>query len=154
MWTCRSSILPKKVGWICGSIKEQKLFGFSFLLRDVNGKNVLYSFIKLFRPFTYQAFCFKLLFDLFQSNSSLKIERPKRLSFKNINKYTIYKAHVCQKNLVYHLAYSGHILRHLCEFRKIRLLFWENTRFLLEEGQYGYLKERLWPIWLTKTNIF
>ena len=47
-------------------------------------------------------------------------------------------------NLVYDFIVPGHILRHLGEFRKIRLLFGENTLLLLlEEGQCGYLKERL-----------
>ena len=37
----------------------------------------------------------------------------------------------------------GPILRHLGEFGKIRLLLGENTRFLPEGGQYGYLEDGL-----------
>ena len=42
--------------------------------------------------------------------------------------------------LFYVFIVPGPILRHLGEFGKIRLLLGENTRFLPEEGQYGYLK--------------
>ena len=46
--------------------------------------------------------------------------------------------HVCPINFFYVFIVPGPILRHLGEFGKIRLLPGENTRFLPEEGQYGY----------------
>ena len=45
--------------------------------------------------------------------------------------------------LFYVFIVPGPILRHLGEFGKIRLLPGENTRFLPEEGQYGYLEDGL-----------
>ena len=48
--------------------------------------------------------------------------------------------HVCAINFFYVFIVPGPILRHLGEFGKIRLLLGENTRFLPEEGQYGYLE--------------
>ena len=52
-------------------------------------------------------------------------------------------AHVCAINFFYVFIVPRPILRHLGEFGKIRLLLGENTRFLPEEGQYGYLKDGL-----------
>ena len=54
--------------------------------------------------------------------------------------------HVCAINFFYVFIVPGPILRHLGEFGKIRLLLGENTRFLPEGGQYGYLEDGLWPI--------
>jgi hypothetical protein len=51
--------------------------------------------------------------------------------------------HVCPMNFFYVFIVSRPILRHLGEFGKIRLLPWGNTRFLPEEGQYGYLEDGL-----------
>jgi hypothetical protein len=50
---------------------------------------------------------------------------------------------VCPMNFFYVFIVPGHILRHLGEFGKIRLLPGGNTRFLPEEGQYGYLEDGL-----------
>ena len=50
---------------------------------------------------------------------------------------------VCPINFFYVFIVPGPILRHLSEFGKIRLLLGENTRFLSDEGQYGYLKDGL-----------
>ena len=60
--------------------------------------------------------------------------------------HNIIVVHVCLMNFFYVFIVPGPILRHLGEFGKIRLLLGENTRFLPEEGQYGYLKDGLWPI--------
>jgi hypothetical protein len=51
--------------------------------------------------------------------------------------------HVRAINFFYVFIVPGPILRHLGEFGKIRLLLGENTRFLPEEGQYGYLEDGL-----------
>jgi hypothetical protein len=51
--------------------------------------------------------------------------------------------HVCPMNFFYVFIVPGPILRHLGEFGKIRLLLGENTRFLPEGGQYGYLEDGL-----------
>jgi len=51
--------------------------------------------------------------------------------------------HVCAINFFYVFIVPGPILRHLGEFGKIRLLLGENTRFLPEGGQYGYLEDGL-----------
>jgi hypothetical protein len=50
---------------------------------------------------------------------------------------------VCPINFVYVFIVPGPILRHLGEFGKIRLLLGENTRFLPEGGQYGYIEDGL-----------
>ena len=50
---------------------------------------------------------------------------------------------VCPINLFYVFIVPEPILRHLGEFGKIRLLLGENTRFLPEGGQYGYLEDGL-----------
>ena len=57
--------------------------------------------------------------------------------------HNIIVVHVCPMNFLYDFIVPGPILRHLGEFGKIRLLLGENTRFLPEEGQYGYLKDGL-----------
>ena len=57
--------------------------------------------------------------------------------------HNIIVVHVCPINFFYVFIVPGPILRHLGEFGKIRLLLVENTRFLLEGGQYGYLKDGL-----------
>jgi hypothetical protein len=54
--------------------------------------------------------------------------------------------HVCAINFFYVFIVPRPILRHLGEFGKIRLLLGENTRFLPEGGQYGYLEDGLWTI--------
>jgi hypothetical protein len=46
-------------------------------------------------------------------------------------------------NFFYVFIVPGPILRHLGEFRKMRLLLGENTRILAEEGQYGHLEDGL-----------
>jgi hypothetical protein len=51
--------------------------------------------------------------------------------------------HVCAINIFYVFIVPGPILRHLGEFGKIRLLLGENTRFLPEGGQYGYIEDGL-----------
>jgi hypothetical protein len=51
--------------------------------------------------------------------------------------------HVCAINFFYVFIVPRPILRHLGEFGKIRLLLGENTRFLPEGGQYGYLEDGL-----------
>jgi hypothetical protein len=51
--------------------------------------------------------------------------------------------HVCPMNFFYVFIVHEPILRHLGEFGKIRLLLGENTRFFVEGGQYGYLKDGL-----------
>jgi hypothetical protein len=55
--------------------------------------------------------------------------------------HNIIVVHVCPMNLFYVFIVPGPILRHLGEFGKIQLLPGENTRFLAEEGQYGYQKD-------------
>jgi hypothetical protein len=51
-------------------------------------------------------------------------------------------------NFFYVFIVLGPILRHLGEFGKIRLLPGEKHVFLPEEGQYGYLKDGIWPIFI------
>ncbi len=64
-----------------------------------------------------------------QLDSCKKRETPCRVN----NTIVVY---VCPMNFVYVFIVPGPILRHLGEFGKIP---GENTRFLPEKGQYGYL---------------
>jgi hypothetical protein len=57
--------------------------------------------------------------------------------------HNIIVEHVFPINFFYAFTVPGSILRHLGEFGKIRLLPGENTRFLAEGGQNGYLKDGL-----------
>ena len=57
--------------------------------------------------------------------------------------HIIIVVHVCAIYFFYVFIVPGPILRHLGEFGKIRLLLGENTRFLPEGGQYGYLEDGL-----------
>jgi len=57
--------------------------------------------------------------------------------------HIIIVAQVCPINFVYVFIVPGPILRHLGEFGKIRLLLGENTRYLPEGGQYGYIEDGL-----------
>ena len=47
-------------------------------------------------------------------------------------------------NLFYVFIVPGSILKHLGEFGKIRLPPRENTRFLPQSGQYGYIDGCIW----------
>ena len=51
--------------------------------------------------------------------------------------------HVCQMNLFYVFIVPEPILKHLGEFGKIRILPSENTRFLHQRGQNGYIDGRI-----------
>jgi hypothetical protein len=62
--------------------------------------------------------------------------------------------HVCPMNFFYVFIVPGPILRHLGEFGKIWLLLRENTRFLLEGGQYGYLEDGLTFVQFTFLKIY
>ena len=66
-----------------------------------------------------------------------------RGSMQSCRVHILIVVHVCPINFFYVFIVPGPILRHLGEFGKIRLLPGENTRFLPEEGQYGYLEDGL-----------
>jgi hypothetical protein len=81
-------------------------------------------------------------------HSFLKRERERivnvfHYSFQRVRMHNSIVVHVCAINFFYVFIVPGPILRHLGEFGKIRLLLGENTRFLPEEGQYGYLEDGL-----------
>ena len=77
-------------------------------------------------------------------NSRLKMSVLKHpLYCKTSRVHILIVVHVCPINFFYVFIVPGPILRHLGEFGKIRLLPGENTRFLPEEGQYGYLEDGL-----------
>ena len=84
---------------------------------------------------------------LFQSdnlkNLTLILHYKKLEIFRSDRMHIIIVVHVCAINLFYVFIVPGPILRHLGEFGKIRLLLGENTRFLPEGGQYGYLEDGL-----------
>jgi hypothetical protein len=82
---------------------------------------------------------FSILFQVILSKSLFSLLNDKMSKTSRV--HNIIVVHVCPMNFFYVLLVPGPILRHLGDLRKINLLPGENTRFLAEWGQYGYLKD-------------
>jgi hypothetical protein len=67
----------------------------------------------------------------------------KRINFVFNRMHNSIVVHVCAINFFYVFIVPWPILRHLGEFGKILLLLGENTRFLPQGGQYGYIEDGL-----------